>query len=365
MKNLNRSPATPSLSSFNLEPPHTMKPTSFRLSALTAATLLVGQLGLRTAAQAQTATLYGAIGLDLRYATGVADANGKGKSVLAVQDNAIVNSRIGIKGGEDLGGGLKAEFDLESSVGPDTGSTNSAAFWNRNAFVGLQGSFGTVRVGHQWNVADDYMCGYFVCAFYAPFLFSEFGSLSDYYDNTIKYTTPKFGGLEGGVSYTLGEVAGKSSKGQKFQAAANFSSGPLGLGAVIFSEKSKTLPGTNTMYALGASYDLGPAKLRLGLASAEIKIGGDDKGTLIDLGVDVPLSATTSVSADYVLKDMDKADDVSFLRLRGSYALSKRTSLNANFIMLDNSGTGTYGFVGSAEAGKGQTILTAGITHAF
>jgi predicted porin len=222
-----------------------------------------------------------------------------------------------------------------------------------------------VRVGHQWNVADDYMCGYFVCGFYAPFLFSEFASLSDYYDNTIKYTTPNFGGLEGGVSYTLGEVAGKRSAGQKFQAAANYASGPLGLGAVVFSEKSKTLPGTNTMFALGASYDLGAAKLRLGLASAETKIGADDKGTVIDVGVDVPLGASTSVSADYVMKDMDKADDISFLRLRGSYALSKRTSLNANFIVLENSGVGTYGFVGSSEAGKGQTLVTAGITHAF
>ncbi len=136
-------------------------------------------------AQAQQTTIYGAIGLDVRYATGVADANGQGKSVLAVQDNAIVNSRIGIKGGEDLGGGLAAEFNLESSVSPDTGATNSKAFWNRNAFVGLKGGFGSVRVGHQWNVADDYMCGYFVCGFYAPFQFKEFYSWSDYYDNTI------------------------------------------------------------------------------------------------------------------------------------------------------------------------------------
>jgi len=316
-------------------------------------------------AQAQQTTVYGAIGTDVIYATGVAKTGGGSGSSLYVNDNAIVNSRIGIKGGEDLGGGLAAEFNLESSVSPDTGKTN-ATFWNRNAFIGLKGGFGSVRVGHQWNVADDYMCGYFVCGFYAPFQFKEFYSLSDYYDNTIKYTTPNMGGLQGGVSYTLGEQAGKTSAGQKFQAAANYSSGAFGLGAVIFTQKSTTLPGTDKMYALGASYDLGSAKLRLGYASAEVKIGGDDKGSVIDLGVDVPLSATTSVSADYVAKDMDKGADVDFFRVRGVYALSKRTSLNANFIVLKNSNGGNFAFVGgNTEVDKGQNLLSVGITHAF
>ncbi|MEY4766930.1 MAG: hypothetical protein RI907_3603 [Pseudomonadota bacterium] len=313
-----------------------------------------------TLAQAQEAKVYGAIGLDLRYATGVG-----GKSVLAVEDNAIVNSRVGIKGGEDLGGGLKAEFNLESSIAPDTGAAR-AAFWNRNAFVGLKGDFGSVRVGHQWNVADDYMCGYFVCAYYAPFLLNGFNALSDYYDNTIKYTSPTIGGFQGGVSYTLGEQPGKDTAGQKLQGAVNYGSGPFAMGVVLFSERSNTAPGSNTMYALGASYDLSTVKFRLGVAKADKAIGGDFKATLIDLGVDVPLSATTTVSADYVIDDVSKGgDDLSYLRLRGTYALSKRTSLNCNAIFLDNSGQGTVGFAGATNPGKSQTILTAGITHSF
>jgi predicted porin len=120
------------------------------------------------------------------------------------------------------------------------------------------------------------------------------------------------------------------------------------------------------MYALGASYDLGVAKLRLGVATADVKIAKDDKGTVLDLGVDVPVSATTTVSADYVSKDMDNSADVSFVRLRGTYALSKRTSLNANFIVLKNADNGTFAFSGGAtEAGKGQNLLSVGITHSF
>jgi predicted porin len=351
---------------FSLEYMNIMKQATLRSIPLAVA--LVGSFGLQQAAQAQAVTVYGAIGLDVIYATGVAKTGGGSGTRLGIDDNAIVNSRVGIKGGEDLGGGLKAEFDLESSLAPDTGKAGNSAgtFWNRNAFVGLSSGMGTLRIGHQWNPADDYMCGYFVCGFYAPFQFSEFYALSDYYDNTIKYSSPKIGGFEGGVSYTLGEQPGKNSAGQKFQAAVNYGSGPFGFGAVVFSQKSATLPGTDTMYALGASYDLGVAKLRLGVATADVKIAKDDKGTVLDLGVDVPVSATTTVSADYVSKDMDNSADVSFVRLRGTYALSKRTSLNANFIVLKNADNGTFAFSGGAtEAGKGQNLLSVGITHSF
>jgi predicted porin len=338
-----------------------MNKISLRPSLLAVAALL----SLVGVAHAEDVTVYGAIGLDVRYATGVATPSGS-KSVMALEDNAIVNSRVGIKGGEDLGGGLKAFFDLESSIAPDTGKSNATAFWNRNAFVGLSGAFGTVKLGHQWNVADDYMCSYFVCAYYSPFLMSGFGALSDYYDNTIKYTSPNMGGFEGAAMYTLGEQAGKQSAGQKFQAAVNYGSGPFGVGAVVFSEKNTAGTDTNTMYAVGGSYDFGTAKLRLGLATADVKYTTAFKATLIDIGVDVPLNEKTTVSADYVQKDVSSSsDDTSFLRLRAGYALSKRTSLNANLIFLSNGGNASFGFAGAAEAGKGQTILTAGITHSF
>ncbi len=357
-----------------------MTRTSFRFNALA---LAAGLSLITSGAQAQTATVYGAIGLDVIYATGVAKTGGGSANLTKIDDNAIVNSRVGIKGGEDLGGGLKAFFDLESSVKPDTGAGGGGTFWNRNAFVGLGGGFGKVSLGHQWNVADDYMCGYFVCAFYSPFLLTGYGALSDYYDNTIKYTTPNMGGLEGGVMYSAGEdKTGKKSAGQKFQGAVNYSAGPLGLGAVVFSEKDPSGLGTNTMYALGASYDLGTAKLRLGVATADVRYvtdatstttpkanttAGAFKSNLVNVGVDVPLNAATVVSADYVTKKVSSGPEpeVSFLRLRGTYALSKRTSLNANVVYIDNGTGGTVGFAGATEAGKSQSIFSAGITHSF
>ncbi len=345
-----------------------MNPTSLRLT-VAAATLcaLAGQ------AQAQSSvTIYGAIGLDVVSASKVSNAAGtKGKSMVKIDDNAIVNSRIGFKGVEDLGGGVKAIFDLESSISPDTGSARSA-FWNRNAFVGVTGSMGTLKLGHQWNVADDYMCGYFVCAYYSPFLMSGFYAISDYYDNSIKYTSPNYGGFEGALMYTLGEKTASKTAGNKLQLALNYGAGPVGAGAVYFTEKDPAATGkSNKMYALGGAYDFGVAKARLGYAKATVEYATAFKASLYDVGVDVPVSDAYAVSADYVMNNKSSSkDDTSFLRLRGTYALSKRTSLNANVIFLKNSGNAAFAFISEQSgfagiAGQKQTILTGGITHAF
>jgi predicted porin len=344
-----------------------MNTSSFRLSALALASFL------STGAFAQSSvTIYGAVGLDMISASKVSNATGTAaKSMIKLDDNAIVNSRIGFKGVEDLGGGVKAIFDLESSISPDTGAARSS-FWNRNAFVGVTGAMGTLKLGHQWNVADDYMCSYFVCGYYAPFLMSGFYALSDYYDNTIKYTSANYGGFEGAVSYTLGEKSASKTAGNKLQLAGNYGAGPVGVGVVYFTEKDAAATGkSNKMVALGGSYDFGVAKARLGYAKAKVEYGTAFKASLYDVGVDVPVSDAYAVSADYVMNNKSSSkDDTSFLRLRGSYALSKRTSLNANVIFLKNSGNAAFAFISEQSgfagiAGQKQTILTAGITHAF
>jgi predicted porin len=328
---------------------------------------------LASQAEAQSSlTIYGAVGLDVISASKVSNLAGtKGKSMIKLDDNAIVNSRIGFKGVEDLGGGVKTIFDLESTIKPDTGSTGGT-FWNRNAFVGLTGAAGSLKLGHQWNVADDYMCGYFVCAYYSPFLMPGFYAISDYYDNSIKYTSPNYGGFEGALMYTLGEKSASKTAGNKVQLAVNYGAGPVGAGAVYFTEKDPSATGkSNKMVALGGSYDFGVAKARLGYAKAKVEYGTAFKASLYDLGVDVPVSDAYAVSADYVMNNKSESkDDTSFLRLRGSYALSKRTSLNANLIFLKNSGNAAFAFLSEKSgfegiAGQKQTILTAGITHAF
>jgi predicted porin len=155
------------------------------------------------------------------------------------------------------------------------------------------------------------------------------------------------------------------------------------IGLTAFSEKDPFgVYKGNTMYAGGLSYDFGVLKTRLGLASSEVNYlipppgtastnVGAFKAKLFDVGLDVPITAAAAVSVDYVKKDVDKsADGTGYTRVRASYALSKRTSLNANLIFSRNMGNADFAFVTEGNGfaglpGQKQTLVTAGITHSF
>lgn len=338
-----------------------MKTFSIRTSLVAA-----GVLAACGAAQAQSSvTLYGALGLDVVSATNVYTGTTK-KSQLRIDDNAIVNSRIGLRGIEDLGGGLNAVFGLESSVSPDTGSARSQ-FWNRGAFVGLTGGFGSIKFGQQWDVADDLMGNYFVFAYYSPFFFEGFYSLSNYYSNAIKYNSPRIGGFEGGLFYALGEKTVSGSAGNFAQAVGTYTAGDFSIGLVADTLKADDgSDNKNDMWAIGAAYNFGVAKLRGGFARADVEIGNNYKANLIDVGVDVPFTPMTGMSVDYVKKDVKSSDDdTEYVRLQGYYKLSKRTSFNTNLIFLKNSGNADFVWYGDGAPGQKQTIFTVGITHAF
>lgn len=322
-------------------------------------------------AQSSNVTLYGIIGVDYINATKVFNANtGTQRTVNKLDDNAIVNSRFGLKGSEALGGGNSAIFGLEASVSPDTGRVAST-FWNRGSYVGLKGGFGSLTFGRQWDVADDYMGKYFVFGFYAPFLFADFAPLSNLYNNAVKYTSPVIGGFQGGAFYGFGEQPGSVSSNQVFQVAGNYDAGPLSLGFSSYSDKGT--PSRLTMNSGGAAYNFGPLNVRLGFAAAKTVTAAlpDVKSRLFDVGVDVPVTAAASASLDWVKRDLrDSPNDTSYVRLRGVYALSKRTSLNANLIFLRNTGTANFAFITDGNGfngapGQKQRILTTGITHSF
>ena len=336
-----------------------MKPFSIRTSLVAA-----GVLAACGAAQAQSSvTLYGALGLDVVTATNVYTGATK-KTQVRIDDNAIVNSRIGLRGIEDLGGGLNAVFGLESSVSPDTGSARSQ-FWNRGAFVGLTGGFGSIKFGQQWDVADDLMGNYFVFAYYSPFFFDGFYSLSNYYSNAIKYNTPKIGGFEGGLFYALGEKTVSGSAGNFAQAVGTYTAGGFSIGLVADTLKADDGSNAkNDMWAIGAAYNFGVAKLRGGFARADV--GSVYKANLIDVGVDVPFTDVAGMSADFIKKDVKSSDDdTQYVRLQGYYKLSKRTSFNTNLIFLKNSGNADFVWYGDGAPGQKQTIFTVGITHSF
>jgi predicted porin len=96
-------------------------------------------------ASAQTnVTMYGVLDMALQH------ENDGVNSTTALDSGIQSGSRLGFKGTEDLGGGLKANFDLEAGVNADTGtSSQGGILFGRQAWVGLSGGFGSLRLGRQ------------------------------------------------------------------------------------------------------------------------------------------------------------------------------------------------------------------------
>ena len=170
--------------------------------------------------------------------------NAGGLKIKRLDSGNLATSYIGFKGSEDLGGGLKANFSLESFLLLDTGGQSRVpgvdAFWARNAFVGFSGGFGAVRLGRTAPPL-------FVSTLLFNALGDSFGhspSIRQYYNapygtplvgdsgwnNAIAYYTPSLGGLSAHLMVSAGEGAA-TSKGHNVGANLLYFGGPLALTA--------------------------------------------------------------------------------------------------------------------------------------
>jgi len=188
-------------------------------------------------------TLYGRINTTVE-----SQKEGTGDRKVVVANNS---SRFGFKGTEDLGGGLKASFKLESGLNSDDGRAAST-FWGRDAYVELAGSFGAVRLG---NFTPE---SYFATADYVSMHNHDTGSSSDALysfatyrsSNKIGYFTPTVGGFSGSASVSAGE--GQAGQDKLFDLAVNYVGGPLHLGAGYSKEDKRSQFAVRGLYELGA-----------------------------------------------------------------------------------------------------------------
>jgi GBP family porin len=318
-------------------------------------------------AQAQSqVTIYGIASLEALQVTGV-NTGTNAAPVIGKQtrlDNSkVTNSRLGFRGTEDLGGGLSAVFGLESAIALDTGAqANATKFFNRGSFVGLKSeSLGTLTLGRQWDLEDSVMSRYFIGGGYTVFQFAEFGYISDLVDNAVKYVSPNLGGL----SLQALAAPGEGVTGPTREVAANYVAGPFEIGGTYrtsenqFGQKDK-------QSGLGASYKLGDVRLHAGWAGSDPKALGLRKARAYDLGVVWDATPSTSFTLDYVKRDQLKTrDDSYFVRLQGTYQLSKRTALFANLVTMKNKGTANQKFYGNGAPGQDQNVYSLGIRHSF
>lgn len=260
------------------------------------------------AASAQSSvTLYGVADIGLSQTTGhsiAASANG-------LLNNG--NSRLGVKGTEDLGGGLKASFNFEEAVNLADGSTDAKTF-QRNAFMAVSGNFGEVYAGRRLSP------GFYAVATYELTGAANYSAVAGTFgftgpsrnDAFVAYTTPNMGGFSATLGTKLPGNAADSNGSTQLNVIYN--KGPLA--AALGYEKTDNAAENNV--SLGASYNFGVAKVAVGFYDpAGVKRG-------FSLGASVPVGAAASVTLD-AARDTGSAVQVTNWVLEGKYALSKRT----------------------------------------
>jgi predicted porin len=358
---------------------------------------VAGAVSAPFAAQAQTAnvTLYGRLNLNMEYVD-TKWPNGNKNSLYRVSSNS---SRFGIRGTESLGGGLNVIFQLESSVNADAGGGTLAG---RETFVGLQGGWGTVKIGNFLAPYDD------IHPIFGnvPTLTSSILSTASVWanspsskaqggfdarlGNSIRYDSPNFAGFTGSIQaasienttksmvYSMGgfysagpiraglayehnqKVRGSNLNDDAFSIAGSYNFGIVQVGAVYERLDYEVASGGDLrrdFYGVSATANLGPGQLYLFYG-----MGQDGKGS----------SADGSQVGGVVRGGSTGVDHYS---ISYTYPLSKRTLTYVGYVRIDNETNARYTFNinpinqsattgGLASEGKPQGLV-AGIVHFF
>lgn len=310
-------------------------------------------------------------------------------SVTGLSSGEQSSSRLGFRGLEDLGGGLKASFWLEGSVAVDNGGTTFR--FDRRSTVGLIGGFGEVRLGR------DKLASYLNVETFDPFgdigvagngannmlgnatvaAGTQEGSHSKRASNIVSYLTPKMGGFHGQVQYGFGERASSepnNSRGNFVSARVGYQSNPLDIALGYAQLKGGTAIQEVTYKAvnLGASYDLGFVKPMVLIATER----GAGRGVnAYTLGASAPVGQAGEFRVGYTrfsTRNQVEADS-SKLGLGYIHKLSKRTVVYGLLARVSNDSNANRGFAVSSSslaspliaAGDSATGYSIGVRHSF
>lgn len=301
---------------------------------------LFATLALAAAASAQaqsTVTIYGRMNLTLERQKAGSDT----RTVL--QNNS---SRIGFKGTEDMGGGLKAGFQLEHGISADTGMPTQSAFWARQSELNLSGGFGTLRLGNFTSEA------YYATADYVSNHNHDTGTSSDAFyayvgrnTNKVSYRLPGMAGfsLEGAVALHEKTSGGKHS----YDVAANYDAGPLHLGAGY--EKN----GDANQFAVRGFYELGDFAFG-GYVQRDENGYAAGRRTTTRLSAMYTLGGLTEFHANWGhagnYSDVSGDSSANQFTLGVNYKLSKRTKVYGFYTKVDDKGS-IYGDFSSMAVG--------------
>jgi predicted porin len=365
-----------------------------------------------TGALAQTnVTVYGIVDM------GVANVKADGRSSGWKIDNGLLSgSRVGFKGEEDLGGGLKAVFTLEYMIMPDVNAAlGSAGDWSgtatRQSFLGLKGNWGTVVAGRLQGAGYNFACSHNPVAGGAFDTISKLngGQLllgcgsAGRYNNAVAYVSPNWSGFtfeanharvteNANRAYAVAGTDPAFSTDDSYAnlLRANYTNGPFSASVVWAGlEGGKNVaagivplaaalapglqPADTDEWGIGADYDFGMVKIygtyqdRDTDTAPGVKLGAN--GDKWAVGASIPVFKVGSINLSYGDFDSDvKGNDSDAWTLAYTHNLSKRTTLYGGYSSVSNSrlNTSTAAAANAApRTGGDASMMAFGMRHTF
>ena len=320
-------------------------------------------------AHAQTnVTIYGI--MDAAVAVEDTDAPGEKRRTVINSGNQS-SSRIGFRGTEDLGNGLKAMFNIEAGVALDTGAADSSLF-GRRAVVGLQGDFGQLTVGREYSPIASVAAAsdVFGQGFYGSNL-SAFTTnrLTRRLANSVNYRSNPMGGFSVLAAYSAGERSVDPS-GDLMGVALEYKNGGLYLGAG-YHQLERLASGDDKEYAFGAGYTFGAFDLKGNYMVAD-QTGNNNKFEQINVGGAYTAGAN-KFFVNLQRNEIDNGAKGNLWAVAYSYSLSKRTNIYTTYGTMRNNERAVFGLNSSSTnvtppataLGADPSAFTVGVRHSF
>ena len=315
-------------------------------------------------------------------------------------------SRLGIRGREEIAGGTAVVYALEAGVQADTGRGEPAngvvqaarpdtggPLFGRQAYVGLVGPYGAVRVGRQYSL--DYLALIEVADPFKGGLAGSATKLVGYsarrIDNSVQFALPDQGGVSAVATYGLGERPGNSAADRAYGVSLGYVRGPLTLRLAHQNRNATNIASGNELVPVGdARNTIAAANLDFGMLAAyaafSVNRGPgsspfwnpdnpygavlpptpslDSRDALV--GVAVPLGRTTLLASVIHKNDREPLRrDATQVAIGASYALTKRSDVYAAYAHIHNHNGAAYTVGNASEAGTGNAAINIGLRHAF
>ncbi|MDN7184169.1 porin [Caballeronia sp. SEWSISQ10-4 2] len=352
--------------------------------------------GSSACAYAQSSvTLYGIVDEGITYTT-----NQKGASNWQLQSGGASISRWGLRGSEDLGGGMKAVFVLEDGFDPSTGNIgNNGALFGRQAYVGIASNYGTLTLGRQYEEMADLLSKINAGLNWSVY-FAHAGDIdntagTNRISNAVKYTSPQVAGFSFNGLYSFGGQAGQFSTNSVKSVGVTYAGGPLYVAAAytyiknpftaVFNSVAPNaitfaayVPAaqSQTLAGVGGQYKIGNATIDLEYTSTRFKhafLGNDVRFDNYEANLGYLISPDILAGIVYVYTHgkVDATDANPIYRAIGffaDYLLSKRTDVYFAAQLMKASGSATQAqmtYVTSPSNGQSQGLLRVGLRHRF